>query len=92
MSHFVAPIPEERRIDCPIHAGSVVDRLTQWCHQDALQQNASVLEALACCGELLHALPASTRPGDLAQFPAGAVASLVCAVQSQLNQSPRCSS
>lgn len=89
----LAPSPsgcEELTVSCPIEAGSIADRLTHWCDQDALQQENAVLEALACCREWLHALPSSTQSGDAVPFPAGAVATLVCSVQSQVNHSARC--
>ncbi len=46
--------------------------------------------ALATCEEALHALPDAVAPGDQAPFDVVAVATLVCAVQSQINRSSRC--
>jgi hypothetical protein len=74
----------------PVQAGSVIDRLARWCSHDCLQREDSVQEALALCEEALHALPDAARPGDRAPFDVAAVATLVCAVQSQLNRSSQC--
>ncbi len=74
----------------PVQTGSVIDRLSQWCAHDCLQQEDSVRAALANCEEALHALPDAVGPGDQAPFDVGAVATLVCAVQSQINQSSQC--
>lgn len=81
---------EEVPVNCPVYAGSAADRLSDWCAQDVLEQEASVLAALAHIRERLHALPATTRPEQAVAFEAGAVATLVCAVQSQVNQSSSC--
>ena len=71
----------------PVDAGSIADRLSQWCRHDSLQREDSVLEALAHCREVLHALPSSVRPHDPATFEAGAVAVLVCEIQDLLSRS-----
>jgi hypothetical protein len=59
---------------------------------DCLQQEDSVREALALCEEALHALPDAVASGDQALFDVGAVATLVCAVQSGINGSSQCKS
>ena len=81
---------EEVAVECPVYVGSAADRLADWCAHDVLQQEASVLAALAHVRERLHALPASTSREQVVGFEAGAVATLVCAVQSQMNQSAAC--
>ncbi|KEF42998.1 MAG: hypothetical protein ER33_03790 [Cyanobium sp. CACIAM 14] len=73
----------------PVEAGSVIDRLAHWCAHDCLQQEDSVREALAICEEALHALPDGLGPGEQAPFRVGAVATLVCAVQSQIDRATR---
>jgi hypothetical protein len=74
----------------PVESGSVIDRLSRWCALDCLQQEDAVRAALANCEEALHALPDGVGPADQAPFDLGAVATLVCAVQSQINRSSRC--
>jgi hypothetical protein len=81
---------EELPIQCPVQEGSVQDRLSRWCDRDSLQQEDAVLEALACCREILHALPDTIAADQTVSFPVGQVATLVCAAQSHFNQSGRC--
>ena len=89
---MLEPDPDqELQTMCPVYSGSTIDHLAHWCKADSVQQENSVLGALAHCREVLHVLPASASPDDLVQVQAGALAVLVCDSQSKLNASSRCS-
>lgn len=83
-------LDQEVQTMCPVYTGSTIDRLAHWCQDDRLQQEESVLKALAHAREVLHVLPESLQPEDTVQVQAGALATLICEVQSHLSQSARC--
>jgi hypothetical protein len=85
-------LDQEQQALCPVYAGSAIDRLANWCRDDCLQQEQAVIEALARCREILHNMPRSAEPQTMTPFPVGAVATLICEVQSRLNGTGRCTS
>jgi hypothetical protein len=89
---FHIDLDQETRTICPVYSGSTIDRLANWCSDDCLKRECSLIEALAQCREILHNLPNAVQPQQMAQFPVGAVATLICEAQSRLNGTGQCSS
>jgi hypothetical protein len=83
-------LDQEVQTMCPVYTGSTIDRLAHWCRDDRLQQEESVLKALAHAREVLHVLPESLQPEDPVEVQAGALATLICEVQAHLSQSAQC--
>jgi hypothetical protein len=84
-------LDQEKQSQCPVYMGSEIDRLSNWCKEDCLEQEKAVIEALACCREILHSQSKVIAPQHLALFPIGAVATLICEVQSRMNGTGECS-